>query len=184
MFKPLILHFWRLCRFRAGPQDTPHSTGLLLIILLINLGLALSFLLFPQNKNEISEIEQQLPALTVSYALKSYAVIIGGTSLYVSLLLYSFGYRNRIVQTLTSLFGVEAMLGILVLIIAIILRLIPTTYNPILLVLFFALGLRFAIHAHIFRHALSVSDLMGWVVSISLFLLLVLLQQEFLLVKN
>lgn len=100
--KALWSLFWSVCQMRRGPEDMPYSPGLLLLVLLLNLLLGLGI-------QWLSEPVAPLVALGIALL----AVGIDAVALW--LLLAFKHFELRYVQGLTTIYGVDLLLGSLAL---------------------------------------------------------------------
>ena len=149
----LALLFWQICLLKKGPQDVP-AAGLLLAILLL-LSLILDMFSFRLISPETDMFNNLLVSVIYS------ALVIAATAI----LLLLFGYRQRTLQTLNALFGAGLVVAL--------------CSFPVLLALYDrfdepgALGIvllllqlwHLLVMAHILRHALSVSFILGGMLS-------------------
>jgi hypothetical protein len=97
--KALILHFWLICTFRAGPADTPHSRPLLWLALAANLVTAIPLGL---------DLEVVQSAALAGLELLLLAGLLWGV-------LMLRGRGHRFVQAYTAFMGCGVLLNLLAL---------------------------------------------------------------------
>lgn len=145
----LLLLFWRIGRLQKGPEDVPPSTALFGLLLPVSL-LA-----------DLISSRLGLPGVSSFQLLLIVLVANAGILALTALLLQMFGYARRILQTLSALLGTSAFISLLALPVLLALQgrmEEPGGWGMLLL----ALELwHLVITAHILRHALSVSLLLG-----------------------
>ena len=149
----LALLFWRICLLKKGPQDVP-SAGILLAILLF-LSLILDMFSFRLTSSE-SELFNNLIVIIIYSGL-----ILATTAILLNLL----GYKQRTLQTLNALFGAGLVIALcsFPVLIALYGRFDePGALGLVLLILQFW---HLFVMAHILRHALSVSFILGGMLS-------------------
>ncbi|MGD8408068.1 MAG: hypothetical protein PVG50_07530 [Thiohalophilus sp.] len=157
--KPLILHFWKICLLKKGPEETPFSSTLLVILLIFG------FLL------DNLRINLLIPELTY-YQLAG--VLLVHTLLMLLLtagLLAIFGYRTRIVQTLTALGGTGIILSALILPFDYVTNLTQGKFTMASIISLFVQIWSLVVVGHILSSALSVHRLTGIVISIGFYIL-------------
>lgn len=164
----LLRLFWNLCLLRTSPAAMPRAPVLLLLVILAgfvvdNLNLAISV---------------GAPAWS-----RVPVVILVHSGLYygsVAALLALFGYRSRILQTLTALAGSGVLLSLLALPLLMLMALLP---GSTALLVWPLLGLQIwslLVMAHILRHALSIGLLPGAILAFGYFLMSIKLVQQLL----
>lgn len=163
--------FWDLCLFRKAPQDIPFSGFLFFITLFINVLLEMVELSFLTN-----EATRPGPGAGILY-------IIVSTIVYL-LLIYSvmmlLGFKKRVLQTLTALQGGDMIFNSLLMTVGMLLLALPKAAPLLYLTLMFMLGWALAVHANIFRHALSISIFTAGFLAVGLFFLQILIREVFL----
>jgi hypothetical protein len=143
--RTLVL-FWRMIWLRANPQDLPTSPRLLLLALAARVGLNL--LDVPPDMGPVQ--------LGIALAL-DIAVLIVMTEL----LLHWRGHPDRLVQTLTALAGVGALLSLIEwLAVLAFSGLVPADMIAVASLLWY-----FGVSGHILHHALERSLAVGVVLS-------------------
>lgn len=166
----LIRLFWDICTFRRGPQDVPYSPFIFTVLLIINLSLGLVSLFIPDNRGETHSLSQILPFLVVATLM---------TIFYVILVLWAHGHVARTLQTLTTMFATDTLLGIVQLPFSF---LAAVAGKQMMLILIFYLGMmgllmwQLAVYTHIFRQALSASVFRGGSYALILFVLSIMIQ--------
>ncbi len=156
----LIQAFFRILLLRAGPQTIPPSSVLMWLVLLLHLVMNFLLVIFSQP---------------LGYSLLSSLV---GTLLLVAVvhgLLLLFGRQPRYLQTITALAGCEVLLGLMLLPLPIVEFYYGESVGAELraLMVFTLLtvtGWSVVLTAHILKHALSVSTALGFLYSISYFI--------------
>jgi len=164
----LLSAFLDICLLRRGPQDLPYSPVLLTLTSFIYL--LINFVLAPE---QLTVKEMVLWSLSDTLLL----VIL------TSSLLYFTHYTARIVQTLTGLIGSYSLLGLFYIPLIFWLQEMKSDVNTVTFpeVLLFGLAIwSLVVHAHILRHALNVSLIIGFILTfITYFLEVSLLSQLF-----
>lgn len=154
----LIHAFWRILLLRAAPQSVPASQTLLWLALALHgsVGLLISLFSMPF-------------ALALPYALVSTLTMVA----VVHGLLLLFRKHSRYIQALTALAACEALLGVMLLPLSVLLYLGggEGLHGGLLLISLLVLGWNMAVAAHIFRHALSVSIGLGFLYSVAYLLI-------------
>ncbi len=145
----LLILFGRISCLQKGPEDVPASTALFMLMLILSLVLDLISTRFGLPDVRVFEV-----LLIVVIANAS---ILGLTAM----LLQMFGYLQRIMQTLTALLGISIFITVLAMPVLFALQSRmddPGGWGMILLLLEVW---HLVITAHILRHALSISILLG-----------------------
>jgi len=148
----LLQAFWQVLLLRRSPQIIPHSTLLLDVVLLLHLvmGTISAALFIPFDE-----------ALLVA-ALDT--LLIAALS---HLLLTLYGLTHRSVQVITAIAGCELVLGIVSLPLYFWILSVSKAEAAIPMLLYIVLlGWNIAMVAHIYRHALQVSKLLGFLYAI------------------
>lgn len=155
----LLSAFWQIAVFQRRPQDLPASDFLLRLTAAFYLLVGLATALLP------------LPLLPVV------AIAILDTLLLAVLIvaaLYWLGLRARAVQTLTAVYGALGLIGLLMLPVSVSLSTAADAEQtpPLPGLLLWLLSLwSIAVLGNILRHALSISLLVGVLISYGYFLL-------------
>jgi hypothetical protein len=157
--RPLVLRFWEICLLRVGPERIPYSPVLLVILLL------LAYLV------DTARINLLLPELPVSTSLWVLLIHTMLMLLVTGLLLGLFGYKSRVVQTLTALTGTGIILSLLILPFDFITSMNPKSFTMASLFTFFFQIWSLVIVGHILSSALSVPRLTGVIIAIGYFIL-------------
>ncbi|TDY00471.1 YIP1 family protein [Thiohalophilus thiocyanatoxydans] len=157
--RPLVSRFWEICLLRKGPEDTPYSP--LLLVLLLVAGYLLDNLRTNLLLPEITAF--QLAGILLVHTLFMVLVTVGLLSL--------FGYRARIIQTLTALSGTSIILSVLILPFNYISSLNPEKFTMVLLIIIAVQIWSLVILGHILSHALSVHRLTGVIIAIGYLIL-------------
>lgn len=157
--KPLILRFWEICLLRKGPEETPYSPPLLIILLLFG------FLLDNLRINLLipEQTYYQLAGVLLIHTLLML--------LLTASLLVIFGYRSRIIQTLTALGGTGIILSALILPFDYITNLTQGKFTMASIISLFVQIWSLVIVGHILSSALSVHRLTGIIIAIGFYIL-------------
>ncbi len=151
--RSLLQAFWRILLLREPPHTIPFSTFLLGVVLLLHLLSGVAFL----------SVDQPFDKALLS-ALLSSALLVVAT--YLLLTLFNLGPRT--VQSLTALAGCEALINLLGLPVSYWLAAVAKAHAALpALLLMVLLGWNVALIAHIWRHALNVSKLQGFLYAIA-----------------
>ncbi len=105
---------WAVCRLRQGPQDMPYSQRLLYLFLGINflLGtLVNSFVDAMLRQRGI--LGEDVPKINIEDSMIVIAVALMVTVLFIYIGLNYTNKKDRIVQTLTTIFGVNMIMQII-----------------------------------------------------------------------
>ncbi|MCW9023466.1 MAG: hypothetical protein OQK73_02175 [Gammaproteobacteria bacterium] len=157
--RSLLLLCWQICLFKKGPQDVPAVTSLLWLVLIP--ALVLNIFSVNLSNSAYESINSTLAVLTYS----------GSLAVLTALLLQMLGYRQRVIQTLIAMFGSGIILTLVSLPVIFMLRGnmdAPGIWGTLLLALEIW---HLFILAHILRHALSISLLLGLMMSFGYLLL-------------
>ncbi len=168
--KPLIALFWQLCLFRRGPQEVPYSPVLLGIFVVAELILG-AFIVFTL---EPLYAGQQLLGLLV--ALVAWLAIVWG-------LLRFKGLDARYVQTMTACLGTDLLLSLVIVPLQVyIISGGPEVALglPARLVLLGLLLWDIMIKGHIYGMAMRLGRLQGNLLSITIWVIVLLLGDMFL----
>ncbi|MFO8025955.1 hypothetical protein [Thiohalophilus sp.] len=157
--RPLVARFWEICLLRKGPEDIPHSPPLLLVLLL--LGYAVDNLRV--NLLLAGVTAWQLAGIIILHTLLMLSITAGLLSL--------FGYRARIVQTLTALTGTGIILSLLMLPLDFITHQNPDNLTMATLLIMAMQIWSLVIVGHVLSHALSVHRLTGVIIAIGYLIL-------------
>lgn len=174
----LIRLFWDICTFRRGPQDTPYSSALFGILLMINLAYGYVSFLIPDGKGGSPSATVILPFLLVHTVL---------TLGMVYLVLWMHGRAARSVQTITAMLGADMLIGFARL--PFLFLAAQTGEQVNLLVMLYlgfmvTIGWELAVHTHIFRHALSTTIFRGGAYALLLFALSLVIHYQMLPVAS
>ncbi|GAB4393800.1 MAG: hypothetical protein Tsb005_13630 [Gammaproteobacteria bacterium] len=161
--KAIIRLFWQVCLLRLGPQDLPYSTTLFSLIILGYVGVNLAQGTFYQP---------------LTSAIWQTCILLSVDLLFLAVVLYLRTKIARYIQTACAILGVNTLINVLILPVALIhVTFIAQINNELAL---FALGMLFlilvlginiwliVINSHIFRHALDVPFAGGLFVALAL----------------
>jgi len=140
----LLRFFWEIALFRRAPQDLPVSTGLLKLTAMFYVLVGVAAVLLPLPVG---------PTLLIAVL----EPIVIGVSVVAALSLR--GFPQRVVQTLTAIYGVLGLIGLLMLPVTAWVLYADAREQPVLMaaVVFYGLYLwSVAALGHILRHALTV----------------------------
>ena len=149
----LALLFWRICLLQKGPQDVP-SAGILLSILLL-LSVILDMFSFRLTSPETDIFSNLLVIIIYS------GLVLASTAILLQLL----GYKQRTLQTVNALFGTGLVIAVCSFPV---LALLYGRYDEpgsLGMVLVLMQLWHLLVMAHILRHALSVSFILGGMLS-------------------
>ena len=164
--------FWAICRLKAGPQDIPKGSYLLISAVFAGI-IVDSF--------ATSILIPKFSTIDIIFTVTSYNMIL---LFAVYFLMRFIGYSERSVQTLTAIAGSGLFISLILLPSLIMLT---SSEEPAKSFVFFILLdniWRIAVNAHIFRHAISVSLLMALILSVSYLLFGMLIADTLLPVHN
>lgn len=157
--KPLFMRFWDICLLRKGPEDVPYSLPLL--------GLSLIFGYVLDNLR----INLLLPDIT-SFQLAGVLFVHTLLMIFLSAsLLTLFGYKARIVQTLTAFAGTGVILSVILLPFDYITSLNPKNFTMASTIVLFVQIWSLVIAGHILASALSVHRLTGVIIAVGYLIL-------------
>lgn len=168
--KPLFVLFWQLCRFQKGPQDVPYSQALLLLLLLAEVALGLATLLVLKVDFFLEQAMGMLLAMAV------------WTGMVWGLLSFK-GLQARFVQAMTACLGTDLLMSFIVLPLQvyIVTQLADQEAGtPVRLAILVALIWDILIKARIYSLAMDLGRLQGNLLSISIWLIVLLLSNSFL----
>lgn len=158
LLKQFVLLFWNICTLTKGPQILPVSVLLLTLTIIVNT------LLDVINLSVIVEAKWSvILILSLSYT--------GGLIVSLSVIMWIMKYQQRILQTLTALFGSGAIISVFALPFLLMTRTSPDEPSIFSIFILSINIWSLAVTAHIFRHALSISLLLAWVLAFGYFLL-------------
>jgi len=141
----ILLLFFDICRFKRNPQDIPTSKLLKNLSILAYFGIGLVYKWLASSQFELAlfiSILETVLMLAMGYAA-----------------LWTRGFEQRAVQTITALSGTGAVLYLL----SIPLLIFPATVYEIVFTFFVIWSI--AVVGHILRHSLSIA--FGWGIGIS-----------------
>jgi hypothetical protein len=149
--KLLFTTFWQIALMRAHPEVLPASRYLLGLCLFVHWLTGITLGLFSLS-----------PAQALLSALVGTLMMVA----LVQIILMLNRYRERFLQTITALAGCEVLIGLLAIPVTAIYYAGDAGKGAAALLSLAILGWNVAIAAHIFRHALSTSQGMGFVYAI------------------
>ncbi|MAR89319.1 MAG: hypothetical protein CML06_00350 [Pseudomonadales bacterium] len=168
--KSLIELFWQLCRFRRGPQNVPYSPPLMVLLLLAVAGLGVA---------TIFAMEQQYMApklLGMVAALGTWMLLVWGV-------LGFKGLGPRFVQTMTACLGTDLLMSCILLPLqgAALANAQDNWLGTLLKVaIMTVLVWDILIKARIYSVAMNMGRLQGNLLSISIWLIVILISNSFL----
>lgn len=167
--KPLFVLFWQLCRFQKGPQDVPYSQALLVVLLLAEVSLGLATILFLGG----DYFPQQ--ALGMIVAISAWIAMVWG-------ILNFKGLRPRFVQAVTACLGTDLLMSFIILPLQVFIVTQPSADgvgNLVRLAMLFFLIWDILIKARIYSVSMELGRLQGNLLSISIWILVLLLSNSF-----
>lgn len=148
----LLQAFWRILMLRESPQTMPYSHFLLGIVLGLHLLAGIG----------MGAIDLPIDEAIISAAMATLLAVVA-----TSLLLSLFRHGNRMVQTVTALAGCDLIISLVALPIYYWLAHVDKANADIpALLLLLLLGWNVAVTAHIWRHALGVTKILGFLFAI------------------
>lgn len=151
--------FWSVCMLKKGPQDIPSSVLLLVITFLVS---ALV---------DILNLSITVPATAFPVLLAMALVYSSVLMASLAIIMWLLKYRQRIVQTLSAIFGTGTIISLVAL--PLLLMLMQKPDEPSIFSIF-VIAIQFwslAVTAHILRFALSVPMLLAGLLAFGYFLL-------------
>ena len=158
--KALWSLFWSVCQMRRGPEDMPWSPGLLLVVVLLNLllGLVIQWLTEPVS-------------LLVALGIALLALAVDAVALW--LLLAFKHFELRYVQGLTTIYGVDFLLGLIALpLVALSSVVVGTPWIAVIVVAQMLLvGWNLGVRGFVYHRTLEIGIFQANMLSLTLFLL-------------
>ncbi|MCD6060980.1 MAG: hypothetical protein K0S16_1291 [Moraxellaceae bacterium] len=158
--KALWSLFWSVCQMRRGPEDMPWSPGLLLVVVLLNLllGLVIQWLTEPVS-------------LLVALGIALLALAVDAVALW--LLLTFKHFELRYVQGLTTIYGVDFLLGLIALpLVALGSAVVGTPWLAVVVVAQMLLvGWNLGVRGFVYHRTLEIGIFQANMLSLTLFLL-------------
>lgn len=161
--KALWTLFWQICQLRRGPEDVPYSLQLLGLVSLLDfaLGVGGQLLAIPERV--------RIAVLLTVLALAMDALVLWS-------LLHFKHLQSRWVQGLTTIYGVDLLMGLL----AMPFTLLSLVVNPesaviglVVVAQMLLTGWNIGLRGFVFHRALNMGLLQGNMLSLALFLLYV-----------
>jgi hypothetical protein len=162
--KPLWSLYWSVCQMRRGPEDMPHSAGLLVLVLLLDMALGIGIQWLSEPVSAVAAVGIVLLALALD-ALVLWALVL-------------FKQRElRYVQSLTTIYGVDFMIGLLALPLVVITVAAGDTPWLVALVALQMLlvGWNLGVRGFVYHRTLDIGIFQASMLSLTLFLLHVFL---------
>jgi len=97
--KPILLAFWRMCIFKSGPDAIPAHRAFTVTIIAANAVL-----------NVVVQLLLGDPTTSTLRAITLAVVSLAGTGGLVWFVMALMGLTNRVVQTVTAVFGVDIIM--------------------------------------------------------------------------
>ena len=152
--------FWSVCRLQRGPEDVPWSVGLLVLVLTLDVVTGI----FGDAVAEPSRLQAVAVLAVLAAALDALVLWV---------LLRFKQHGERFVQSLTTLYGVDLVLGLVALPVTLLGLWLPA--SPWLAAVVFAqmllVGRNLGLRGFVFHRALAVSLLQGNMLALALFFL-------------
>ncbi len=150
----IVLLFWRICLFRAGPEAVPVSGALTALVIVTNALVNIGGQMLLGGETE-----------TLAHAVATSVVSLAGSAGLVWFVMMLMDLTNRFPQTITALIAADI---ILTLIAAILLALIGETQNAFAVFVYALLvSWTLAVNGFIFHRALNIH--IGFGVAMALF---------------
>lgn len=158
--RALLALFWSVCRLQRGPEDVPYSIGLLLLVLTLDvfLGIAGDAFADPGRLHAVALV-------TVLGAAADAAILWG--------LLRFKRLGARFVQSLTTLYGIDLLLGLLTLPVTLAGLLLAASHwlVAVVFVQMLLVGWNLGLRGFVYHRTLAISLLQGNMLSLTLFFL-------------
>lgn len=159
--KALWTLFWQICQLRRGPEDVPYSVQLLVLLAVLDVALGIGGqLLASPDRLRIAV------SLTLLAAVMDAAVFWG--------LLWFKRLQARWVQGLTTMFGIDLLLGLVALPLTLLSHVVEPKSVMIGLVVvaqMLLVGWNIGLRGFVFHRALNIGLLLGNMLSLALFML-------------
>lgn len=157
--------FISIALFKKGPQDVPYSWFLLIAVIVTTFAIDLLIFQLPNTRKEPLEF----------FIILRYLLAVNVVSIVVVYLIFYFhNYKNRFLQSMTAMSGIDLIMSIIS--IPIHLLLIFASVNESVaiailgtLLIMFQIIWNLLVYTHIFRFGLSVSLLYGGMLSLVMF---------------
>lgn len=153
--------FWQICQLRRGPEDVPYSVQLLVLLAVLDVALGIGGqLLAAPDRLRIAV------SLTLLAAVMDAAVFWG--------LLWFKRLQARWVQGLTTMFGIDLLLGLVALPLTLLSHVVEPKSAMVGLVVvaqMLLVGWNIGLRGFVFHRALNIGLLLGNMLSLALFML-------------
>jgi len=150
--------YWDICRLKAGPQDIPAGSNIL-IAAIIAAVIVDSF--------STSILIPSLAGLEVLQIVAIYNIILLSA---VYLLLRLVGYASRGIQTLTAIFSSGLLISLVLLPGLLVMNSAAEETKSFAFYILADTIWRLTVNTHIFRHAFSINLLLAMILSVSYFI--------------
>lgn len=167
LLKQVLSPFWSICMLQKGPQDLPASGLLLAVVILLGIVLNLVNLRIVVPGTELPT----LVILVIVYALTFVSSL--------SVLMWLMHYQQRIIQTLTALFGTGIIISLCVLPFQLMVKNTPDEPSIFSIFILALIVWSLVVTAHILRNALSSDLLIAWALTLGYLLLNVIFTNYF-----
>lgn len=159
--KALWTLFWQICQLRRGPEDVPYSVQLLVLLAVLDVALGIG-----------GQLLASPDRLRIAVALTLLAVVMDAAVFWG--LLWFKRLQARWVQGLTTIFGIDLLLGLVALPLTLLSHVVEPKSVMIGLVVvaqMLLVGWNIGLRGFVFHRALNIGLLLGNMLSLALFML-------------
>lgn len=159
--KALWTLFWQICQLRRGPEDVPYSVQLLVLLAVLDVALGIG-----------GQLLASPDRLRIAVALTLLAVVMDAAVFWG--LLWFKRLQTRWVQGLTTIFGIDLLLGLVALPLTLLSHVVEPKSVMIGLVVvaqMLLVGWNIGLRGFVFHRALNIGLLQGNMLSLALFML-------------
>ncbi|MDO8268192.1 MAG: hypothetical protein Q7T32_10225 [Moraxellaceae bacterium] len=159
--KALWTLFWQICQLRRGPEDVPYSVQLLVLLAVLDVALGIG-----------GQLLAAPDRLRIAVALTLLAVVMDAAVFWG--LLWFKRLQSRWVQGLTTIFGIDLLLGLVALPLTLLSHVVEPKSVMIGLVVvaqMLLVGWNIGLRGFVFHRALNIGLLLGNMLSLALFML-------------
>ena len=159
--KALWTLFWQICQLRRGPEDVPYSVQLLVLLAVLDVALGIG-----------SQLLASSDRLRIAVSLTLLAVVMDAAVFWG--LLWFKRLQARWVQGLTTIFGIDLLLGLVALPLTLLSHVVEPKSVMIGLVVvaqMLLVGWNIGLRGFVFHRALNIGLLQGNMLSLTLFML-------------
>lgn len=159
--KALWTLFWQICQLRRGPEDVPYSVQLLVLLAVLDVALGIG-----------GQLLAAPDRLRIAVSLTLLAVVMDAAVFWG--LLWFKRLQSRWVQGLTTIFGIDLLLGLVALPLTLLSHVVEPKSVMIGLVVvaqMLLVGWNIGLRGFVFHRALNIGLLQGNMLSLALFML-------------